>query len=147
MRWARMCSGCDCVRGLPQRVRVPTKSSSQRRFLPCIRNTARFLLGNLAGFEPAIHLVPVEDCLLLDSGRWSRVRAKLNDRVWEAYRDYDFALVVTLCRTSAPTTWARYTWTDQGSPVHDSCGQRRRRSARARCIASPTPSYSGSRPS
>ncbi|MFA6987144.1 MAG: isoleucine--tRNA ligase, partial [Arenimonas sp.] len=59
-----------------------------------IRNTARFLLGNLAGFDPAIHLVPVEDCLLLD--QWAMARAReLNDRIWDAYRDYDYARVVT----------------------------------------------------
>jgi len=60
-----------------------------------IRNTARFLLGNLAGFDPAIHLVPVEESLLLD--QWAMARAReLNERVWEAYRDYDFARVVAL---------------------------------------------------
>src|SRR5690348_3609622 len=31
-----------------------------------IRNTARFLLGNLDGFDPAQHLLPIEQCLLLD---------------------------------------------------------------------------------
>ncbi|HZY32342.1 MAG TPA: isoleucine--tRNA ligase, partial [Rhodanobacter sp.] len=31
-----------------------------------IRNTAKFLLGNLDGFDPAKHLIPVEDSLLLD---------------------------------------------------------------------------------
>ena len=60
-----------------------------------IRNTARFLLGNLAGFDPAIHLVPVSESLLLD--QWAMARAReLNDRVWDAYRDYDFARVVSL---------------------------------------------------
>jgi isoleucyl-tRNA synthetase len=60
-----------------------------------IRNTARFLLGNLAGFDPAIHLVPVEDCLLLD--QWAMARAReLHERIGDAYRDYDFARVVSL---------------------------------------------------
>jgi isoleucyl-tRNA synthetase len=60
-----------------------------------IRNTARFLLGNLAGFDPAAHLLPVEDCLLLD--RWAMARARaLHERIQEAYRDYDFARVVAL---------------------------------------------------
>ena len=60
-----------------------------------IRNTARFLLGNLAGFEPAIHLVPVAECLLLD--QWAMARARdLHERIQEAYRDYDFARVVSL---------------------------------------------------
>jgi isoleucyl-tRNA synthetase len=34
-----------------------------------LRNTARFLLGNLAGFDPAQHRVPVDKMLLLD--RWA----------------------------------------------------------------------------
>jgi isoleucyl-tRNA synthetase len=34
-----------------------------------LRNTTRFLLGNLAGFDPARHLVPVEKMLVLD--RWA----------------------------------------------------------------------------
>jgi isoleucyl-tRNA synthetase len=60
-----------------------------------IRNTARFLLGNLAGFNPEIHLVEVEDSLLLD--QWAMARAReLNERVWDAYRDYDYARVVSL---------------------------------------------------
>ncbi|WP_051130389.1 isoleucine--tRNA ligase [Arenimonas oryziterrae] len=60
-----------------------------------IRNTARFLLGNLAGFDPAAHLLAVDDCLLLD--QWAMAKArKLNDEIWTAYRDYDFARVVSL---------------------------------------------------
>src|SRR5699024_12818507 len=31
-----------------------------------IRNTARFLLGNLHGFEPARHLRPLDDMVALD---------------------------------------------------------------------------------
>ena len=60
-----------------------------------IRNTARFLLGNLAGFDPAQHLLAPEDCLLLD--QWAMAKARqLNDDVWAAYGDYDFARVVSL---------------------------------------------------
>jgi isoleucyl-tRNA synthetase len=60
-----------------------------------IRNTARFLLGNLAGFDPAQHLLPIDDCLLLD--RWAMARARaVNDAVWQAYAEYDFARVVAL---------------------------------------------------
>ncbi len=60
-----------------------------------IRNTARFLLGNLAGFDPAQHLVPVEESLLLD--RWAMARARsVNDQVWAAYSECDFARVVSL---------------------------------------------------
>ena len=60
-----------------------------------IRNTARFLLGNLAGFDPAVHMVAVDDALLLD--RWAMARARsVHERIQEAYRDYDFARVVSL---------------------------------------------------
>jgi len=60
-----------------------------------IRNTARFLLGNLHGFEPDKHLVDHDDCLLLD--QWAMAKArKLNDDIWNAYGEYDFARVVSL---------------------------------------------------
>ncbi len=60
-----------------------------------IRNTARFLLGNLHGFDPAQHLVAHDDCLLLD--QWAMAKArKLNDDIWKAYGEYDFARVVSL---------------------------------------------------
>ncbi len=60
-----------------------------------IRNTARFLLGNLAGFDPAQHLLPHNECLLLD--QWAMAKARqLNDDIWQAYADYDFARVVAL---------------------------------------------------
>ena len=60
-----------------------------------IRNTARFLLGNLDGFDPALHRVAPDECLLLD--RWAMARARsLHERIQEAYRDYDFARVVAL---------------------------------------------------
>lgn len=58
-----------------------------------IRNTARFLLGNLHGFEPAQHAVAADDCLLLD--QWAMAKARqLHEQIHEAYADYDFARVV-----------------------------------------------------
>ena len=59
-----------------------------------IRNTARFLLGNLAGFDPTQHALKPEDCLLLDQWAMAKTR-QLHDRVTQAYDDYDFARVVT----------------------------------------------------
>ena len=60
-----------------------------------IRNTARFLLGNLAGFDPAAHRVAAGDCLLLD--QWAMAKARqLHERVHTAYADYDFARVVAM---------------------------------------------------
>ncbi len=58
-----------------------------------IRNTSRFLLGNLNGFDPAVHLVAHEDMVALD--RWIVHRAsELQAEIALAYRRYDFAEVV-----------------------------------------------------
>jgi isoleucyl-tRNA synthetase len=58
-----------------------------------IRNTARFLLGNLHGFDPARHLVALEDSVLLD--RWIVGRAfALQEQIVAAYARYDFAEIV-----------------------------------------------------
>ncbi|MDQ3206468.1 MAG: isoleucine--tRNA ligase [Pseudomonadota bacterium] len=60
-----------------------------------IRNTARFLLGNLHGFDPALHLRPLEDMVALD--RWIVHRAhELQGRILSAYERYDFAEVVQI---------------------------------------------------
>ncbi len=54
-----------------------------------IRNTARFLLANLAGFEPDRHCVPDDQLLPLD--RWICGRAgKLQEELLMAYEDYQF---------------------------------------------------------
>ncbi|HEY5802465.1 MAG TPA: isoleucine--tRNA ligase [Lysobacter sp.] len=58
-----------------------------------IRNTARFLLANLNGFDPAVHLRPLGDMVALD--RWIVHRAaELQDRIASAYERYDFAEIV-----------------------------------------------------
>ncbi len=58
-----------------------------------LRNTARFLLGNLDGFDPARHLVKVEDSLLLD--QWAVQQAyDVQQAVVAAYERYDFPEVV-----------------------------------------------------
>jgi isoleucyl-tRNA synthetase len=58
-----------------------------------IRNTARFLLGNLHGFDPAQHLLANDELLALD--RWIVHRAyELQADIASAYRRYDFAEVV-----------------------------------------------------
>ncbi|MFT5691891.1 MAG: isoleucyl-tRNA synthetase [Oceanicoccus sp.] len=57
-----------------------------------IRNTARFLLSNLSGFDPAEHLVPVDELLALD--RWALdVTARLQKEIIEAYETYQFHLI------------------------------------------------------
>ncbi|MBJ6983938.1 isoleucine--tRNA ligase [Luteimonas sp. MC1750] len=60
-----------------------------------IRNTARFLLGNLHGFDPAVHLLAADDMLALD--RWIVHRAwELQAKITDACARYDFAEVVQL---------------------------------------------------
>jgi isoleucyl-tRNA synthetase len=57
-----------------------------------IRNTARFLLANLAGFDPASHCVPTEELLPLD--RWICTRAGLlQSDIIKAYEQYQFHTV------------------------------------------------------
>ncbi|MFQ5636102.1 MAG: isoleucine--tRNA ligase, partial [Gammaproteobacteria bacterium] len=63
-------------------------SDSYRR----IRNTARFLLGNLHGFDPARHAVAAADMVELD--RWAVVRAaRLQASILAAYERYEFHLI------------------------------------------------------
>ena len=57
-----------------------------------LRNTARYLLANLAGFDPACHLLPRESLLALD--RWAIDKAfRLQQEVIAAYDSYQFHLV------------------------------------------------------
>ncbi len=54
-----------------------------------MRNTARFLLANTNGFDPAQHLLAPADMLMLD--RWAVARAaQLQDEVTRAYEAYEF---------------------------------------------------------
>ncbi len=58
-----------------------------------IRNTARFLLGNLHGFDPARDLLAPEAMVALD--RWIVHRAwQVQEQIARAYAEYDFAAVV-----------------------------------------------------
>ncbi len=58
-----------------------------------IRNTARFLLGNLSGFDPARDLRPLDDMVALD--RWIVHRAfEVQEKIKAAYERYDFAEIV-----------------------------------------------------
>ncbi len=56
-----------------------------------IRNTIRFVLGALDGFDPKAHAVPVEELSPID--RWVLARlAAWNEKVTKAYEDYEFHL-------------------------------------------------------
>ncbi|WP_031434328.1 isoleucine--tRNA ligase [Methylomarinum vadi] len=57
-----------------------------------LRNTARFLLSNLNGFDPAAHKVGKDELLALD--RWVVDRAwRLQEEVKTAYANYQFQLI------------------------------------------------------
>ncbi len=57
-----------------------------------IRNTARFLLGNLDGFDPATDKVPASEMVAVD--RWAVWRTQqLQEEVMAAYRSYQFHLI------------------------------------------------------
>ncbi|MFQ0994405.1 isoleucine--tRNA ligase [Gilliamella sp. BG2] len=58
-----------------------------------IRNTARFLLANLNGFDPTKDMVKPEDMVVLD--RWAVSMAKeAQEQIIQAYENYDFHKVV-----------------------------------------------------
>ena len=58
-----------------------------------IRNTSRFLLANINGFEPVKHTVAAEDMVELD--RWVVAQAEqLQNEIVSAYDAYDFSTVV-----------------------------------------------------
>jgi len=54
-----------------------------------IRNTVRFLLGNMHGFDPAQHAVPFHDLVAIDQWVISKAFALQNDVV-TAFRNYEF---------------------------------------------------------
>ena len=57
-----------------------------------IRNTVRFLLGNLSGFDPVADAVAPADMVALD--RWALGRAAaLQDEIRAAYQTFDFHLI------------------------------------------------------
>jgi isoleucyl-tRNA synthetase len=57
-----------------------------------MRNTVRFLLGNMHGFDPKQHAVKPERMLALDRWAVARTRA-LQAEIAEAYRKYTFHLI------------------------------------------------------
>jgi len=57
-----------------------------------MRNTVRFLLGNLHDFDPKQHLLQPAEMVALD--RWALMRTReLHDEIAEAYRKYAFHLI------------------------------------------------------
>ncbi len=105
-----------------------------------IRNTARFLLANLNGFDPATNLVAPEAMVELD--RWAVDRAyRLQEEVIDAYRDYQFHLDLSEGPAVLRGRHGRLlSGRHQGPPVHHP-GRQPGRGAPARppCITSSRP--------
>ncbi len=57
-----------------------------------IRNTARFLLGNLHGFEPSEHAVAMDDLLPLDRYVVD-LAAQLDEEIQRSFKDYRFLTI------------------------------------------------------
>lgn len=57
-----------------------------------IRNTCRFLLGNLADFNPEEHMVPVSEMRQLDRFALNRLNSIIS-RIRKAYEDFEFHIV------------------------------------------------------
>nr|KAF6395278.1 isoleucyl-tRNA synthetase 2, mitochondrial [Rousettus aegyptiacus] len=62
-----------------------------------LRNTLRFLLGNVAGFNPETDAVPVKDMYVIDQYMLHLLQ-DLANKVTDSYRQYDFGKVVRLLR-------------------------------------------------
>ena len=57
-----------------------------------MRNTLRFLLGNLHGFDPTMHAVKPAEMIALD--RWALARtSELQKEIVDAYKEYAFHLI------------------------------------------------------
>ena len=57
-----------------------------------IRNTARYILGNINDFDPKCDMVDVKDMNEID--KWALIRlSKLVEKVLDAYRNYEFHIV------------------------------------------------------
>ncbi len=70
---------------------LKTLSETYRR----IRNTARFLLGNLHDFKPSENSLPYEKLFSMDKWILDRLH-RIISRVYEAFEDYEFHVPVSL---------------------------------------------------
>jgi isoleucyl-tRNA synthetase len=108
-------------------------SDSYRR----IRNTARFLLGNLDGFDPTTQLLPVGECLLLD--QWAVQQAyDVQQAVVAAYARHDFPEVVArvqnFCTNEMGSLYLDITKDRLYTMQADSYGRRSAQSAMVRIV-------------
>ena len=74
-----------------------------------IRNTLRFLLANLADFNPIRDTVEVEEWLEIDRYMLAFTR-RLQDDLERDYQHYDFHLIVHRLHNFCSRTWAVSIW-------------------------------------
>jgi isoleucyl-tRNA synthetase len=102
-----------------------------------MRNTARFLLGNLDGFDPAADLLANDRLLLLD--RWAVAEAdKVQQAVVAAYQRYEFLEVVqrvqNFCSNEMGALYLDITKDRLYTMARDSHGRRSAQSAMYRIV-------------
>ncbi len=102
-----------------------------------IRNTARFLLGNLDGFDAAQHLLPNGELLLLD--QWAVQRAaEVQAEIRAAYVRYDFPAIVqalnNFCTVDLGSIYLDVTKDRLYTMPEDSRGRRSAQSAMFRIV-------------
>ncbi|KAM6165931.1 isoleucine--tRNA ligase, mitochondrial [Erethizon dorsatum] len=73
----------------------PSALSAAREDISKLRNTLRFLLGNVAGFNPETDSVPVDSMYVIDQYVLHLLQG-VAGKVTDAYKQYDFGKVVRL---------------------------------------------------
>ncbi|XP_049724573.1 isoleucine--tRNA ligase, mitochondrial [Elephas maximus indicus] len=73
----------------------PSALNAARDDINKLRNTLRFLLGNLSGFNPETDSIPTKDMYVLDQYMLHLLQGFAN-KITESYKQYDFGKVVRL---------------------------------------------------
>uniref|UniRef100_A0A2K5BYS5 Isoleucine--tRNA ligase, mitochondrial n=1 Tax=Aotus nancymaae TaxID=37293 RepID=A0A2K5BYS5_AOTNA len=76
----------------------PSVLSAARDDISKLRNTLRFLLGNVADFNPETDSIPVNDMYVIDQYMLHLLQ-DLANKITELYKQYDFGKVVRLLQT------------------------------------------------
>ncbi len=103
-----------------------------------MRNTARFLLANLNGFDPAQHLLPPERMLPLD--RWAvDLSRRLQEQIEAAYEEYLFHVIYqkvhNFCSVEMGSLYLDIIKDRQYTTRHDSIARRSAQSAMYHILA------------
>ncbi|XP_023059477.1 isoleucine--tRNA ligase, mitochondrial [Piliocolobus tephrosceles] len=76
----------------------PSVLNAARDDISKLRNTLRFLLGNVADFNPETDSIPINDMYVIDQYMLHLLQ-DLANKITELYKQYDFGKVVRLLRT------------------------------------------------